>query len=236
MAGCEHYSRKCALIAPCCAKVYPCRVCHDAAESHNIDRRAVTEVRCNECKTRQPVGNKCENCDVTFGSSYFCKICRLYDDKDKGQFHCDSCGICRVGGRENFFHCDCCRLCIGTYLRNSHKCVERASKSNCPVCMEDLHSSRDACHVPDCGHLIHSSCYRAMLGNGSYRCPTCGKALVDMENHWRHLDEEISRTPMPDEYKDVKMKVLCKECNKESTVPFHVLGHKCQECGSYNTC
>ena len=26
----------------------------------------------------------------------------------KGQFHCMSCGICRIGGREKFFHCDRC--------------------------------------------------------------------------------------------------------------------------------
>ena len=31
--------------------------------------------------------------------------CRFYDDDvRKGQFHCDKCGICRVGGRDNFFH------------------------------------------------------------------------------------------------------------------------------------
>jgi len=29
------------------------------------------------------------------------------DDVNKRQFHCDACGICRVGGRENYFHCEC---------------------------------------------------------------------------------------------------------------------------------
>ncbi len=27
------------------------------------------------------------------------------DDTTKEQFHCDDCGICRVGGRSKFFHC-----------------------------------------------------------------------------------------------------------------------------------
>jgi len=27
------------------------------------------------------------------------------DTTSKKQFHCEDCGICRVGGRENFFHC-----------------------------------------------------------------------------------------------------------------------------------
>jgi hypothetical protein len=31
--------------------------------------------------------------------------CRFFDDDvRKGQFHCAKCGICRVGGRDNFFH------------------------------------------------------------------------------------------------------------------------------------
>jgi hypothetical protein len=28
----------------------------------------------------------------------------------KQQYHCDSCGICRIGGRDNFFHCDRCGM------------------------------------------------------------------------------------------------------------------------------
>jgi hypothetical protein len=28
----------------------------------------------------------------------------------KQQYHCDSCGICRIGGRDNFFHCDRCGI------------------------------------------------------------------------------------------------------------------------------
>jgi hypothetical protein len=28
----------------------------------------------------------------------------------KQQYHCDACGICRIGGRENFFHCDRCGM------------------------------------------------------------------------------------------------------------------------------
>ena len=36
----------------------------------------------------------CEKCDTEFGW-YFCEKCRLYDDEDKGQFHCEGCGLCR---------------------------------------------------------------------------------------------------------------------------------------------
>lgn len=47
---------------------------------------------------------------------------------------------------------------------------------------------------------------------------------------------EVSLTPMPEEYRDYKVDILCKDCHEESTVKFHVVGLKCLNCGSYNTC
>ena len=41
--------------------------------------------------------------------------------------------------------------------------------------------------------------------------------------------------PMPLEYKDTKMIVMCNDCLEKSKVPFHVLGGKCRKCKSYNT-
>jgi RING finger/CHY zinc finger protein 1 len=41
--------------------------------------------------------------------------------------------------------------------------------------------------------------------------------------------------PMPDEYKNMKMTILCNDCNSRSEVPFHILGGKCQQCRSINT-
>ena len=52
---------------------------------------------------------------------YFCYECKLFDDEDKAQFHCDGCGICRIGGRENFFHCVTCNMCLPTHLEGKHK-------------------------------------------------------------------------------------------------------------------
>lgn len=40
---------------------------------------------------------------------------------------------------------------------------------------------------------------------------------------------------MPDEYKDIKIKILCNDCNAKSEVPFHIVGGKCSQCKSYNT-
>nr|XP_002131327.1 RING finger and CHY zinc finger domain-containing protein 1 [Ciona intestinalis] len=233
--GCSHYSRKCSFVSPCCGKIYTCRICHDDEITlHNLDRHSVKEIICSECKEKQFVSNKCRKCGIQFGK-YFCSICNLYDDKEKGQFHCDGCGICRVGGKDNFFHCHTCGLCLPLEKRE-HKCVEKASRTNCPVCMEDLHTSRENAHIPHCGHLIHNSCYKKLLRMGDYRCPICGVSTVSMKNTWTMIDEEIANTPMPPEYADHKVWILCRDCQEVSEVKFHVLGLKCMKCNSYNTC
>ena len=46
---------------------------------------------------------------------------------------------------------------------------------------------------------------------------------------------QIASMPMPAEYKDTKMIVMCNDCLEKSKVPFHVLGGKCRKCRSYNT-
>lgn len=41
--------------APCCGKLYVCRLCHDAEEPHELDRFKVEEVQCSQCLTLQQV-------------------------------------------------------------------------------------------------------------------------------------------------------------------------------------
>lgn len=68
---CSHYARGCSLLvsaihhracwlnitvqAPCCGKVYPCRVCHDDAEDHKMDRKQVKTIQCRNCNELQEV-------------------------------------------------------------------------------------------------------------------------------------------------------------------------------------
>ncbi|KPJ10434.1 RING finger and CHY zinc finger domain-containing protein 1 [Papilio machaon] len=114
---------------------------------------------------------------------YTCLICNLFDDEDKRQYHCEGCGICRVGGRDRFFHCERCNMCLPVQLqRDGHRCVENVSRSNCPVCLEDIHTSRIPCHIPDCGHLLHRPCFEQLLHSGHYACPTCQTSMIDMSN------------------------------------------------------
>mmetsp|Transcript_7036 Transcript_7036/g.25464 ORF Transcript_7036/g.25464 Transcript_7036/m.25464 type:complete len:90 (+) Transcript_7036:829-1098(+) len=70
----------------------------------------------------------------------------------------------------------------------------------------------------------------------AYACPTCSKSVGDLSSLWEHIDREVAMTPMPEEYRDTKVEIVCNDCNRESSdVAFHVLALKCSHCGSYNT-
>ncbi|XP_014816382.1 PREDICTED: RING finger and CHY zinc finger domain-containing protein 1 [Calidris pugnax] len=175
---------------------------------------------------------RCEGCDNLFGE-YYCDICHLFD-RDKKQYHCAGCGICRIGPKEDFFHCSKCNLCLSLSLQGKHKCIENVSRQNCPICLEDIHTARVGAHVLPCGHLLHRTCYEDMLKE-DYRCPLCMHSALDMRRCWREMDEEVALTPMPTEFQNVTVKILCNDCNARSTVQFHLLGMKCKNCESYNT-
>jgi len=38
--------------------------------------------------------------------------------------------------------------------------------------------------------------------------------MLDMADQWRILDEEVSATQMPEEYRDVTVWILCRDCHK----------------------
>lgn len=56
-AACVHYERNCSMVAPCCGRIFGCRVCHDELSPSGhppMDRFMVREVVCKRCNTRQP--------------------------------------------------------------------------------------------------------------------------------------------------------------------------------------
>lgn len=244
--GCWHYRRKCRIVAPCCGEVFWCRHCHNERKncgglgSHEIDRTRIREVICQRCFRPQSPGRKCAHCDQIFGA-YFCADCNFWDDDgvQKQVFHCQRCGICRVGGRENYFHCDTCGSCYPNEIRNSHTCVENAMHQNCPVCLQDLFQSTIQVTILQCGHTIHQDCLRELqmsfAGLQSLRCPICNVSLYQYEDLWAEMDRQVAETPMPPEYNNVNISIICNDCRECALVPFHVLGHKCPHCSSYNT-
>ncbi|RLM99218.1 E3 ubiquitin-protein ligase MIEL1-like [Panicum miliaceum] len=188
--GCEHYRRRCKIVAPCCKQVFPCRHCHNEAT-----------VVCVLCDTEQPVSQVCVSCGVNMGE-YYCDICKFYDDDtEKGQYHCNDCGICRVGGKENFFHCVKCGSCYSVALRDNHQCVENSMRQNCPICYEYLFDSLQGTRVLNCGHTMHMECFSDMVEHNKYTCPICSKTALDRTRHWEILDQEIEATIMPPVYR-----------------------------------
>jgi len=240
--GCKHYSRRCRIVAPCCGEVVWCRHCHRDNTEHELDRKAIKEVVCSICNLRQPSSPSCikPECKTSFGN-YFCQTCNFWDDDgvEKMVFHCDDCGICRIGGRENYFHCKTCGCCYPMGIKNSHKCVEDAMNQNCPVCLQDLFQSTTQVTILLCGHTIHQSCLidmqRDYCGLQSLRCPICNASLYNYDVIWRELDRQVEVNKMPEEFRDVKVHIICNDCHQPSEVPFHIIGHKCSSCASYNT-
>ncbi|XP_057964814.1 E3 ubiquitin-protein ligase MIEL1 isoform X1 [Malania oleifera] len=242
--GCEHYRRRCKIRAPCCGQIFPCRHCHNEAMSavsnpkdrHELVRHDVKQVVCSVCDTEQQVDQVCSNCGVKMGE-YFCEICKFYDDNtEKQQFHCNDCGICRlvtklVVVRTSF---TVKRSCYAVSLRNNHFCVENSMKDHCPICYEYLFDSVKGTVIMACGHTMHMECHDEMRSQNQYRCPRCSKSVFDMSRTWEILGAEIEATAMPEEY-HYEVPILCNDCNKTSRAFFHILGHKCSHCNSYNT-
>ena len=239
---CVHYERKCNIVAPCCNKIYGCRVCHDEftnCEHGPMDRFKIQEIVCKVCNTRQNAKtNVCANPDCqTVFAEYHCDKCNLWMELSKQPFHCDQCGFCRVGGAEKYRHCNECSMCINAETYNSHHCLKDKFKNNCPVCHEDMFTSRHAPQDLPCGHAIHTHCFRKLAGF-DYRCPICKKTVVSrssMSRAWAERAQDIQSQPMPADLKRV-VNIMCYDCEtKTPNLQWHFLGVQCPSCNSFNT-
>ncbi|KAG6554197.1 hypothetical protein Mapa_004113 [Marchantia paleacea] len=235
--GCEHYKRNCKIKAACCDLLYTCRFCHDKVSDHSMDRHATKEMMCMQCLQVQPVAQKCANpsCNGYTMARYFCCICKFFDNDDRDIYHCPFCNLCRVGKGlgQDFFHCMTCNVCMHMSL-SAHKCLEKGMESNCPICHDFLFTSSSPVKALPCGHFMHSACFKAYTCS-NYTCPICCKSVGDMAVYFGMLDALLAAEQLPDEYHDRRQDILCNDCEKKGTAPFHWLYHKCQDCGSYNT-
>ena len=105
--GCPHYQRNVKLQCSDCKAWYTCRFCHDEVEDHSLNRRETKKMLCMFCGCDQPASAECIECGES-SARYYCGICKLWDnDPEKRIYHCDDCGICRVGQGlgKDFYHC-----------------------------------------------------------------------------------------------------------------------------------
>jgi ribosomal protein S27E len=96
-------------------------------------------------------------------------------------------------------------------MEGNHKCTNRRTDYDCPVCMANLHSSRDASLFMRCGHSMHSKCYNNYLRT-NIACPLCRKSIIDPKLIEAHYDMEFASIVMPTEYRNMYMKIMCNDC------------------------
>ncbi|KAI3649527.1 hypothetical protein MP228_005159 [Amoeboaphelidium protococcarum] len=239
LLGCKHYQRSCKLQAACCGKFYTCRLCHDEQETdHQINRHATVNMMCMLCKVVQPAAQQCANppCQATM-ARYYCDVCKFWNnDPNQSIYHCDKCGLCRIGRGLgiDYFHCDKCNVCLAMNLKDNHRCIERNLDQNCPICEDYMFTSTSTVIFMACGHSIHLTCYNEHIKN-SYQCPICWKSLSNMNAYFQQIDKMLENHTMPAEYEDFYSVILCNDCEEKSKTKYHFLYHKCQCCGSYNT-
>lgn len=234
--GCEHYKRNIKLQCSACNRWYTCRFCHDAVEDHMLNRRETKNMLCMLCGCAQPASEECALCSER-AAWYYCDVCKLWDDDpEKSIYHCNDCGICRVGKGlgKDFFHCKTCCVCMSVSIQDTHRCIERSTDCDCPICGEYMFTSPQTVVFMKCGHSIHHRCYYEHM-KSSYKCPICSRSIVNMEWQFRHLERAIETQPMPPEFQDTKAWVYCNDCSAKTSVKYHWLGLKCAVCDSYNT-
>jgi RING finger and CHY zinc finger domain-containing protein 1 len=180
--------------------------------------------------------NHCVQCGIQFGE-YHCNICNLWMSNEESPYHCADCGFCRVGGRENFRHCHDCGMCIDALLLDDHNCQSGKYMSDCPICREDLFSSRLASHEMPCGHAIHWHCFQELTTYDT-RCPVCKKTAETPEQMavtWNAIAMGIALQPVPPDLARV-VHIFCNDCEtSDHNRRWHFLGVRCLDCLSFNT-
>ena len=128
-------------------------------------------------------------------------------------------------------------MCIDALLFGDHNCKAGKYMSNCPVCQEDLFSSRSASHEMPCGHAIHWHCFRELTSFDT-RCPVCKKTAEthdQMQPTWAAMAMGIVLQPVPPEMARA-VTILCNDCEEiDEDRSWHFLGVQCLKCSSFNT-
>ncbi|KAL1812482.1 hypothetical protein ACET3Z_022547 [Daucus carota] len=234
--GCKHYKRNCKLVSSCCDTLYTCIKCHDEVADHSMDRKRTTKMMCMRCLIIQTIGPTCStpSCNKLSMASYYCKICKLFDD-ERQIFHCPYCNLCRLGKGLgiDFFHCMVCNACMHPSL-TVHICRVKCFEDFCPICHEFIFTSSAPIKSLRCGHLMHSACFRAYTCS-HYTCPICSKSLGDMKMYFEMLDACLADEKIQEEHAGQTQAILCNDCEKRGSASFHWFYHKCPHCGSYNT-
>jgi len=235
---CKHYERNCDIQCFQCSLWFSCRLCHDEeVNDHRINRFNTQRCRCRVCGKEQGISSSCDECGIQFAKN-FCGICRMWCDFEI--YHCKDCGICRKGKQTAFVHCKSCDACMpSSHAEDGCKASVAGSSTNsrdavCPICFEELFSSRKPWQQTPCGHRGHSHCIATARQKGLFQCPICKKSLFKMD--WDEYQRQIDEHPMPEEYNEKTATIFCNDCGSTTKdIKLHFMGMRCASCKSFNT-
>ncbi|EDN94333.1 hypothetical protein SS1G_10206 [Sclerotinia sclerotiorum 1980 UF-70] len=214
----------------------------DGSEETENTEDSIPMLGCKHYKRN--VKLQCSTCDRW----YTCRLCHdevedhiLIRHETKNML-CMVCGCAQRAGefcvecgeRAAWYYCGTCGVCMSMSLMDDHKCIERVSDCDCPICGDYMFTSPKPVVFMICGHSIHSACYIEHMQT-SYKCPICSRSVVGMETQFRNLDRAIDNQPMPPQFRNTLAMVSCNDCYAKSAVKYHWLGLKCAICDSYNT-
>ncbi|OWM86304.1 hypothetical protein CDL15_Pgr011128 [Punica granatum] len=130
-----------------------------------------------------------------------------------------------------------CRFCHDNV--SDHSMDRKATaEMMCMRCL-NIQPVGPTCTTPSCDGLSMAKYYCSICkffdDESHYICPICSKSLGDMAVYFGMLDALLASEVLPQEYRNRCQDILCNDCDKKGTSPFHWLYHKCGYCGSYNT-
>ena len=64
------------------------------------------------------------------------------------------------------------------------------------------------------------ACFENLIHKAHYTCPICNTSMIDMKAVWSYFDNEIEKSPMPLEYANSTVCILCRDCHQVNYVVF----------------
>jgi len=206
---CQHYERKCTIIAPCCGAAFGCRICHDdcpvlppkieVVEAQNLGRRKYPRSSSlpSSFTSMDTPEETHHNIDRFAIREVICRVCYTRQSSQTnnciqcntqfGEYHCSTCNLW-MSMEERPYHCEHCGFCRVGGAENFLHCHD------CGMCIDKSLYTNHNCKVgkyksncPVCQEYLFSS------RSASHEMP-CGHAI-----HWdcfRQLAAHDSRCPV----------------------------------------
>jgi hypothetical protein len=134
-------------------------------------------------------------------------------------------------------------------LQGSHRCIERNTECDCPICGDYLFTSPETVVFMPCGHSIHQRCYNQHIKSYLRFHITADPYTdrTDAQHAHGHLltwiitfdystsksaDNQCPRRMIPGKRSYYGMRLFLiaddsNDCSAKSRVSFHFVGHKC---------